>query len=356
MKIYILLFFIIIFFDCYTISKNVSYENNSLKDIAKDNSNMANKLIQEYNYKKALEYLKDSLKYNIMADNFEGIIKNYLDIGKVNILLQDSSEGLRYYYRALNTFKNEENNSKYRYLEAYIYNSIGEAYYLLKDYSKAIDFFNMALNIEKSLNNKENIAIIYQNMAKIEKSNNNLKKSLEYLLLALSILEKLYNEKEIKNIYNLSNIYYLIGLIYSKLDHLNEAKRYLFKALEIDRMTENSRGIGDDYYGIAIISEKEKNFEKSLLYFIKAKDIYRLIDDLEQYKDVTKKIINIQYYLGLYKEYINSIQEMILLSKGDEKKYYLDMLVNSLKDENIKKELTNEEINEILKKFNIYSK
>jgi len=337
---------------CSTVSNKIKYENNTLKNIAIDNNNMAQRLIKEYEYNKAIEYLKESLKYNIIADNLEGIIKNYIDIGKVYILLKNNEEGLKYYNIALTTFNNEENKNKYRYLEAYIYASIGEGYYLIKDYSKAVDFFNMALDIEKTLNNSENIASIYYNISKIEKNNNNFSKSIEYLLFAEKILEKLYKEKKLNNIYTLSNVYYSLGLIYSKIDKLSDAKKYLFKTIDIDRMTENSSGLADNYYGLGIISEKEKRFDKALIYFLKAKDLYKYIDDIDQYKNITKKCIEIQYSLSLYKDHINSIKEMILLSKDNEKKYYIDMLLNAIKDENIKKVLTNEDINEIQKFLN----
>ncbi len=340
---------LVLLIGCSTVSKKVTYENNKFKNNAKDYTKMANELVQKFEYSKALEYLKESLKYNIIADNFEGIIKNYLDIAKVYILLKDKDTTLFYYEEALKFFNNEETNYKNKFLEADLYTSLGEGYYLLNDYTKARDSFDKALQIEKLFNREENIANIYYYISRIEKNSNNISKSLEYLLMAETILEKLYKDKKLNNINKLANIYYSIGINYFKNQKFSDAKKYIFKALDIDRMTENSSGIADDYYALAMLSEKENNLDKALFYFKKAKNIYKLIEYFENYKEVMKKIIDIQYNLTLYRDYIESIKEIISISKDNEKKKYIDLLLNSLKDEKIKTTLKDKEIEELSK-------
>jgi len=340
---------ILFFINCSTVSNKVVYESNYYKNLAAENSQSANEFVKKIEYKKALVYLDESLRYNKLADNISGISLNYADIGKVWLLMNDFNEGLRYYNMAKETIDNESGEGDYQKETAYILNALGEAHYLLKDYDKSKDYFNSALEIENELKNEENIAIIYMNFAKIEKSVENYEMALKYFLNSTEVFEKLYKKKLLNNIKNLGLAYYSVGHLYSKLNNPDNSEKYLRMALKIDKMIEDINGIADDYYGLGIIQYKKNNFVKAKQYLIKSKDIYKILDNLPQYNLINDYLLDIYKKDNALDKYLSILEENYLLQNKDEN--IKKNIIDTLKNPDISKYLSDADIKRLNEKY-----
>lgn len=348
----IVIVFVVLALSCSTVSKKIIYENNFFKNLAAENSQNANEFIKKVDYRKALIYLNDSLKYNIMADNIPGIIQNYCSLGRVNLLLNNFDEGIELYKTALEIVENEKESIDNKKEEAFVLNGLGEAYHLVKRFDEARGYFSRAKKIESNLGNMENIALINQNMGKIEKAEGNLEKALEYYTSSSSILEDLYKKKKIENIKNLSLIYYSIGHLYSKLNNPSKAIGYIKMALDIDKMTEEVNGIADDYFALGILYLKSEMIKKSLISFMKSRDIYKILDNIQQYEAVNDYLIEIFFSQSELKKYFNILEEQYVIKKDNKDKSIIKNKITELiQFENIGDFFSSEEIKTIIEKY-----
>jgi tetratricopeptide (TPR) repeat protein len=307
-----------VFFSCSTVKKEITYKRNELKNQAADSARNANQFLDKYDYQQAVFFLNEALKYNTMADNISGMIINYADIGKVYLLWNKLDLGFANYNKALEIALEEDRQNNVKVELAYVYNGIGEADFLLEKYADAEIFFNKALDVEKLLGNEENQASIKVNLAKIYNINKNTQKSLEYFLEALSILEKLYENKKLENIKNLPSTYYSIAKKYYDLGNYGKAVEYAKKAYQIDREIENSSGIAYDYFIFGKIYEKS-DVNEALKYYLKAKDLYYLLGDKSQYVSTQNSMAKIYYSQNEFQDYYAARYEAFKNSQNKER-------------------------------------
>ncbi len=317
--------FILALLGCSTVSKRVTYEKNDIKNIAADNSRNSSVFLDKYDYDKAMDYLKESLKYNTLVDNIQGIILNYANMGKIFLLKKDYESALKYYNMALEIGeKNIEIKSDKE--KSFVYNGLGEAYLFNGDYENAEKNFNKALEFKID---DEARALVETNIGRIYFNKKDDKKALNYFLRSLSIYEKLYNEFKLSSAKNYSFILYFVSRSYYRSDKFENALQYIKKALEIDKLIENSSGIADDYFIMGRIYEKN-DADESIKYYLKAKAIYRLIDDLNQYLNVSNILASLYLKKELFYEFYCIKKEVFLLTKAEEKNKNINYLNNIL--------------------------
>lgn len=349
-----LLLYIVVFLSisvgCSTVSEQVVIESNSLKNLASDNTRVANDFLKRYEYNKALIYYREALKYNIMSDNIPGIIKNYADIGKVHVLMKQYDEALDYYQKALDRI-NQEGEGSYRGEEAYIMNGLGETYYFMRNFEAAERFYQLSLDIERSLMNTENQAIVLQNLAKIKRSNGSYAEALDDFLKSASLLEPLFRKKELEDLKNLSLIYYSIALTYSKLHKYEEGFSFVEKALKIDKIIENSSGIADDYFAMGMLSKRMERLDRALLYFERSRELYYLLNYIDQYIELSGIVAELYLESGRFKEYYESKVIVYKLSTGELKVQTRKELYGILQRPEIMDLLSESQINDIKVKY-----
>ncbi|HOV13223.1 MAG TPA: tetratricopeptide repeat protein [Spirochaetota bacterium] len=347
----LLLLLIITISSCSTVAKKITYEKNDLKNLAADNSKNSNSFLDKYDYQKALDYLKESLKYNTMVDNISGIIFNYANMGKVYLLTKSYDTALKYYNQALEIAeKNDDINLDKE--KAFVYNGIGEAYLLNKEYENAEKNFNIALKLNIS---DEDKAQIETNIGRIYFNKTEYSKALEYFSHSLLIYEKLYNDYKLSSAKNYSFILYFVARINLRMQKLDIAHNFIKKALEIDKLIENSSGIADDYFIFGRIYEKS-DADKSIKYYNKSKAIYRLIDDINGYSETLNKLTILHYDKKEFKEFFLLKKESFLLAKSEEKNNIGKEIANLLNNEEALKVLDKSIVNEIEEKYKIYLK
>lgn len=346
------LYFILVVFvllGCSTVSRKVTYEKNDFKNLAADNSKNSSIFLDKYEYQKALDYLKESLKYNTMVDNVPGIILNYANMGKVYLLKKDYETALKFYNSALEIAE-RNNNITLDKEKSSVYNGLGEAYLFNNDSTNAEKNFNIALKLNVD---DEQRALIETNIGRIYFNNKDYNKALDYFLSSLQIYEKLYNEYKLSSAKNYSFILYFTARSYHRSNRYEKALEYIKKALDIDKLIENSVGIADDYYIMGRIYEKI-DIEKSLLAYNKAKSIYRLIDDINQYVILSNAIATILFNRKDFKEFFAIKKEVFLLSKSAEKNNVGKEIALLLNNEEALKILSESEIKEIEEKYKVY--
>ncbi|MBN2547409.1 MAG: tetratricopeptide repeat protein [Spirochaetes bacterium] len=343
--------YILYYLSCFSLGEKVTYEVNDIKNQASENSKTANYFLNRYEYDKALDFFNKALNLNIMVDNISGIIKNYVDIGKVYLLKKNYNQSLNFLISAENIIKI---NRTYKEEQAYLFATLGEYHYNLKNYDKSREYFNKAIDIENSLGNIENNAMLMQSIAKIERSTGNIEGSLNSFLKAAKILQNLYNTKRLRNIKNLSLIYYSIGQSYSKLNKYDHAGNYIRKALYFDKLIENPNGIADDYYALAVINEKlAKSIDRVLFYYEKSRAIYRFLDDVNQYTLLTNITANLYYKKNDFRKYYEYKSEEFKLNlyKTDIQKKIINEIFELMDHKDINGIFTKEEIKIIKDKY-----
>ncbi len=305
---------------CSTLSKTVVYESYTLRNKAAENVGVARDFIARYNYDKALEYLNEALKFNKLSDDVPGTAVNYYNIGKVQLLLEDYNGALRAFTDGLSVINREPRSGDFlKREEALLLAGMGESYYLLGNGDLAEKYYNDSLKIETGLGNGENIGVLYSYIARVETGRGNFDKALGYFSQTTAIFEKLYKSKELSNAKILSSIYYSTAHLYSKKGSAEKSLEFLYKALALDRLIENSIGIADDYFAVYQVKLKLNDMKSALDFLLKSKELYRALDKVAQYREAVHELAAIYYSEGRYKEYFSLKKEEFLLSKETDK-------------------------------------
>ena len=236
--------------------------------------------------------------------------------------------------------------------KSFVYNGLGESFLLNGEYEKAEKNFNDALKFNIG---DEEKALIDTNIGRIYFNNKEYGKALDHFSHSLSIYEKLYSEYKLSSAKNYSFILYFVARSNHRSNKHDIALQYIKKALEIDKLIENSSGIADDYFIMARIYEKS-DIDNSIKYYSKAKAIYRLIDDLNQYLNVSNVLASLHLKKKEFKEFFVIKKEVFLLSKADEKNNIGKEIAELLNNEEALKILDENILKEIEEKYKIYLK
>lgn len=81
-------------------------------------------------------------------------------------------------------------------------------------------------------------------------------------------------DKKAKRFSEMASDRYLGASIYSKLGDYDAARIFLLEALENDRKSENSPGIGADYRALAMIAEKQGQLPEAVRLYAAARDVF----------------------------------------------------------------------------------
>ena len=169
------------------------------------------------------------------------------------------SEALKNYFSSLKL--NEELKNKKDIAGSY--HNIGIIYYYLNNYSEALKNYYAALNIrtellekakrngnsEEIINNKQEIAISYNNIGAVYDDPENYPEALKNYFAALKIYEEIDDKKNSADSYN------NIGRIYNVQDNYSEALKMYFASLKInEELLKNAMQGGNPS---AIINDKE---------------------------------------------------------------------------------------------------
>ncbi len=200
------------------------------------------------------------------------------DSTKVNTLIElgtaylttDAKEALKY---------GEEANAlaekiKYTKGRAYALKLNGQCMAKQSKFLEAIDQFNASLNVFKSINNKDGISNILNNLGSVYFNIGDDTKSIEYHLQSLKVAEGIDNKFRIAT--NLNNI----GTVYAnKPATMARAQEYYLRALPIFEFLKYDDGIGVATMNIGETFFKRGLYNSALAYFERSAKIYEGTSD-----------------------------------------------------------------------------
>ena len=159
-----------------------------------------------------------------------------------------------------------------------------------------MEYYNNSIHIFKELDNKPEIAKLFNNIGTIYKLFNNYKKSIEYYKNSLNIFKEIGDKKGIAN--TLNNI----GVIYKELNNYENALEYFQKSLKIQEVINNKNGIANTLNNIGDLYNKLGNFSKALTYFGKSLEIAKSLDTKDIIINNYKSFSEIYSAMGNYKK------------------------------------------------------
>ena len=211
----------------------------------------AKKLHENKNFSEAKSFLLQALDKTLRNDVVR--LNLYILISDISYKINDFDDAEKYLLKYIETDKSNSN----------IFNSLGNIYQKKRDYKNSEKFYLQAVGLEEGEKQLSNLAILYQNLGKIEKAKKYYNK----------VLNK--NSKNIGALYNLSNIDKSI---------IDEKKVKTLKKL-VNEKKINYFDLASCFFLLAKNEKKKKNFKKEINFLESANNF--------SYKD--NKIKNKQF-------------------------------------------------------------
>ncbi len=188
---------------------------------------------------------------------------------------------------------------------AIMYNNIAGVYMDQNLNDNALVFFNKSLALYAQIGNEDGTAQCYANIASIYDARGRQDTALEFYNKALKIHERHNNFERIAVIYN------NFGTIYSRNKDYGKAIDYLKKSLDMQQQVQNKKGVTFALANIAEVLMRQNKYAEAKTYLLKA---YKLAEEMRSplsirapaislYK-VESKLGNWQEALKYYKIYV----------------------------------------------------
>ncbi len=255
---------------------------------------MANLYLKEGKYDEALNYEEKALriKYLIFNENYETIAESHYSIA--NVL---NAKGL--YKEAVKTFEIAyELHKSHKY-----YNTIANSNFHLGYYQEALKYYNLSL---KNNNPFDEISIYLSalvNEQLIYSNNSNIQETKRFLEEVIELFENNNHE----NNYNLFSFYNNLGGILEKEKEYKKALNLYTKALNLItniNLNKNHIAYAIIYNSIGLNYYYQMDYEKSIIYYNKAIHVLESINTEHYYISITNKNIA-QVYTEL-NDYVNA--------------------------------------------------
>ncbi len=253
----IILASIIFLSGCSTTAKLQPGERVEKKNRAAEYASFGSRYYDEAQYNQALDFFFLALKQNILVDNDKGIIESYNSIGKTYLAAGKIDSAEKYYNKAMEIAVVFDDP----HLLIRCKNNAGEIFLARKEFASALSLFNEAYTSVKDPEKSEDAAVLLHNIGVAQKRLGNYSEAETSLLKALKINE---NKNKIKEA---ALDTYILASLFSKESLYPEALKYINKALDLDKLIENSFGIAQDLYAKGIIQQKTGALEEAYYTF-----------------------------------------------------------------------------------------
>lgn len=246
-----------------------------------------NSFFNEARYAEAAEMYTLAMNRYIRIDDQLGTAICYNALGKTFLAQGDSEQARRMFASAGRTLTIFEPVSaadpEVQQAAAETYNNLGELAYKAGRLSTALQWFDKGIVLlegEKDLASA--LAILLHNRASVLRARNELESARKELLRALEI------NTEYDNVNEMASNHYMLGVIALQQQETVEAVRHAETALEYDKLTENSVGIGHD---LALLGRSEVaagNREAGAEYLRRARNIFATLKLDTDYEKVVE--------------------------------------------------------------------
>ncbi len=175
-------------------------------------------------------------------------------------------------------FDDIDPSNKYNYL-----NASGYLYCELKKFEKAKLTYKKYLKLAQTENNPEAEHIAYHQLAMVERLEGNLKKAYYYITEESNIINKYFNDNNLKHAVNL----YEKGYIKLQQDDIKNAQALMEKSLKYALKTSDDVAKACAYRGLGEVFKKEDK-TTSNGYFDKAHKLFLKVGDEKAANEVQK--------------------------------------------------------------------
>ena len=213
----------------------------------------------------------------------------YNQLGIVYLRIADFEKSLSNYLHSLMLIEDSIHNlskEKKMFYKSLLLNNIGAVYSKMNQLDKSLDYRMKALSIRKKLSDTSGIASCLQNIGVIYEKRNKLDSAYYYYANALRLRNKMGNKKDI------AELILNIGIIKMKKGDYVSAEQNYLQAARIGEAFQNFEFLSEAYYNLADLyikwnklSKAKVMLDKSLHYArnssnkIKEKDVYALLSD-----------------------------------------------------------------------------
>ena len=276
-------------------------EHPSQATFASLNQNIGITLFYRNEYDSARFFLGESLKIKelILGKNDPKIASGNLNFGLFLLYMGETYESLQYLNRAEELYINIYGHDYYGL--APVYNNKGSLLATLNNYEEALNYQLLAFELYK--NNLENdnrlFYSLHWNLGSLYSSLNRNEEAIEHLLISLQ------NKNDEVLLIQVSRI---LAKCYQNLGQFELAETYYLSAIRIaeNLSADFSHEKAYSYVPYAKYNDDIKNFDKALLYYLKAYDILDLTFSSKS-RHVLELINDISNHYFLAKDYKNSL-------------------------------------------------
>ncbi len=213
----------------------------------------------------------------------------YNQLGIVYLRIADFEKSLSNYLHSLVLIEDSIHNlskEKSMFYKSLLLNNIGAVYSKMNQLDKSLDYRMKALSIRKKLSDTAGIASCLQNIGVIHEKKNNLDSAYYYYSNALRLRNKMGNKKDI------AELILNIGIIKMKKGDYVSAEQNYLQAARIGEAFQNFEFLSDAYYNLADLYLKRNKLSKAKVMLekslhnarnssnkIKERDVYALLSD-----------------------------------------------------------------------------
>ena len=159
-----------------------------------------------------------------------------------------------------------------------VYNNLGEFYADKGEYTKAEEIMKGALELRKKVvgENHPDVAESHFKLGELYSDEAKYSVSLNHLLSAKKILEKIYPGKDQLSI---ANLYNQMGIVYVRLLQLKTARKYLKESLRIkmQMLGKDNPEVAISYSNLGLLEGESGNIDRQISYYLKALKIQKKI-------------------------------------------------------------------------------
>lgn len=238
---------------CSSAPKKEAARSFGIKNDAADYTKLGDGYFFQGQYGTAMQFYLNALEANLSVDNISGSIASRNSLGRSYLALGqlDSAE------RELGDAIQDARASGMNELIALSLANMGELYYTRGELDRADQYFTEAASLVNDRDITKSVVLHNQGVLALAKGE--LEQAERYLLAAASL-----NDKAKRWIEYASNCY-MMATLYKAHDRLPEAIIWANRALEADKIAENSLGIGSDLQALGKLSmaigQKEAAFD-----------------------------------------------------------------------------------------------
>ncbi|MBK6834165.1 MAG: tetratricopeptide repeat protein [Bacteroidetes bacterium] len=289
------------------------------------------------NEEQSLKYAKEALKESQRIKYTYGEIDALSNMALSNIYLTEYENALNYSLEALKKAEAEKNESQC----AECYSLLGHAYLNMSNFTLADQNFNKALQLYIKLDDKLNIATMYNNIAVSFDNRNILDSALKYYQIAFPIYETLEKNNDLyKGLW-----YTNVGDLYRKQGKNREALEMQLKAEPLLINANDQHTLLVLYSGMPYTFIEGKQYDKALYYALKAVELGKKLnvkrelayahlavaDVYGEKNDFKNQVIYLQRYIELsdslfLDETSRSITEMQSKYESEKKEKAIELL------------------------------